>query len=579
MSFDTLRARPPHASNISESLAPVTFGEPMEFQSFALSAVFDTVATAIPDQTFIVWHDMRLTYREVNDRATAFAGYLSGLGLGLHEDRDTLAGHQCGQDTLGIYLRNGNHYVEAMLGSYRARVAPFNVNYRYTDDELFYVLNDAATAALVYAAEFAPQVAALRDRLPSLRVLIQVDDGSPNGLLSGAVDFDQIASIPPAFPLPEPSGDDLYVLYTGGTTGMPKGVLWRQHDIFMAAMGGTRFGVSEGFTSYEQIAAAVSTAPGALSLMIVPPLMHGAAQWAVFNTITSGGYVVFPDTVNKMDAAEVLRLVERERVVALPVIGDAMARPLVEEIERTSYDLSGLMLVNNGSAVLSPPIKARLLNAVPHVILGDSFGSSETGVQAHQQMAKGSPTDAQSFQPSDTVCMLDDNLTRRLDTHETTEGWIAQAGRAPLGYLGDEAKTEKTFPTINGTRYAVPGDRGHYDDDGKIVLLGRDATAINSGGEKVFAEEVERAMAAHPDIADVIVVGRPDDRWGNAVVALVCLRDSSHATDDELVAVAAQRLARYKLPKAIVRCDHLVRSPSGKPDYRWARQRALSPSM
>jgi acyl-CoA synthetase (AMP-forming)/AMP-acid ligase II len=550
----------------------------MTSQFFSLYAVFDTVATAIPDHTLIVWRDRRLTYREVNDRATAVAGYLSSLGLGLREDRVTLAGHESGQDTLGIYLRNGNHYLEAMLGSYRARVAPFNVNYRYTDDELFYVLNDADTAALVYAAEFAPQVAALRDRLPGLRVLIQVDDGSRNGLLPGAVDFDEIASTPPVLPLPEPSGDDLYVLYTGGTTGMPKGVLWRQHDIYMAGMGGTPIGGSEGFTSYEQIAAAASTAPGALSLMIIAPLMHGSAQWTAFTVITNGGYVVFPDTVDKMNPAEVIRLVERERVVAMPVIGDAVARPLVEEIERTSYDLSSLAIVNNASAVLSPTIKERLLNALPHITIGDMFGSSETGLQATHHIGKGSPTDTQSFQPSDTVCLLDDAMTRRLDTHETTEGWIAQYGRVPLGYLGDEAKTKKTFPTINGVRYAVPGDRGHYDNDGRIEMLGRDATTINTGGEKVFAEEVERAMAAHPDIADVIVVGRPDERWGNAVVALVCLRDNSHATDDELVAVAAQRLARYKLPKAIVRCDHLVRSPSGKPDYRWARQRALSSS-
>src|SRR5882757_1348028 len=550
----------------------------MASQGFSLSGVFDTVATAIPDQTLIVWRGARHTYREVNDRATAIAGYLGGLGLGLRADRQALAGHQCAQDTLGIYLRNGNHYVEAMLGSYRARVAPFNVNYRYTDDELFYVLNDADTAALVYAAEFAPEVAELRERLPGLRALIQVDDGSRTALLPGAVDFDEIASTPPALPLPQPSGDDLYVIYTGGTTGMPKGVLWRQHDIYVAAMGGTPFGSSEAFTSYEQIAAAASNAPGALSVMIIPPLMHGAAQWGVFNTMTNGGYVVFPDTVNRMDPAEVLRLVERERVVALPVIGDAVARPLVEEIERTSYDLTSLVVVNNGSAVLSPAIKARLLDAIPHVMIGDTFGSSETGVQASQSIGKNSPTDTQSFQPTDTVCLLDDDMTRRLDLHETTEGWIAQYGRVPLDYLGDEVKTKKTFPTINGVRYAIPGDRGHYDNDGRIVLLGREATTINSGGEKVFAEEVERAMAAHPDIADVIVVGRPDDRWGTAVVALVRLRDNSHASDDELIAVASQRLARYKLPKVIVRCDLLVRSPSGKPDYRWARQRALSAS-
>lgn len=548
----------------------------MAFQGFSLSGVFDTVATAIPNSTVMVWRGKRHTYGQVNDRVNALADYLSGIGLGIRAERDTLADHQSGQDMAGIYLRNGNHYLEAMLGAYRARVAPFNVNYRYTEDELFYVLNDAQTSALVYASEFAPQVAALRHRLPSLQALLQVADESGNPLLPGAVDFDEIASRPPPFTLPQATGDDLYVVYTGGTTGMPKGVLWRQHDIYMAAMGGTPFGSSEGFKSYEQIAAAASTAPGVLSLMLIPPLMHGAAQWATFHTITNGGYVVFPDTVTRMDPAEVLRLAERERVVALPVIGDAVARPLVDELERTPYDLSGLAVINNGSAVMSPAIKSRLLKALPHIVVSDSFGSSETGIQASHQLQKGSKTEMRSFQPLETVCLLDDDLTRQLDPSETAEGWIAQYGRIPLGYLGDAAKTKRTFPRIHGVRHAVPGDRGHYDALGRIVLLGRDATAINSGGEKVFAEEVERAMASHPDIADVIVVGRPDELWGNTVVALVCLKEGSQATDEDLIAVAAQRLARYKLPKAIVRCDRLVRSPSGKPDYQWARQRAQS---
>lgn len=334
--------------------------------SFNLSDVFATVARTIPDQTFLVWRDRRLTYAEIDSRIDGFARFLASVGLGCHTERDSLADHESGQDHLGIYLRNGNEYLEAMTGAYRARVAPFNVSYRYVEEELVYLLRDSGARALVYPAEFAPRVAAIRDELPALEVLIQVADESGHDLLPGAVDYESILATPePAGGLPEPSGDDLYILYTGGTTGMPKGVLWRQHDIFLSAMGGRPFGATDFTASYDEIAEKAGAAAGAMSIMVIAPLMHGAAQWAAYTMVTMGGRLVIPDDVERMRAADVLRLVEREKVLSVPVVGDAIARPLIDEIERGDYDLSSLVTFTNGGAPLSPTVRDRIHAALP----------------------------------------------------------------------------------------------------------------------------------------------------------------------------------------------------------------------
>ncbi len=278
-----------------------------------------------------------------------------------------------------------------MVAGYRARVAPFNVNYRYVEEELLYLLGDAKAKALVYAAEFAPHVQSIRGRLPDLQVLIQVADDSGNDLLPDAVDYESIVGTPaPAGGMPTPSGDDLYILYTGGTTGMPKGVLWRQHDIFMSAMGGRPFMAGgEQLNSYDDLAEQARTQAGVRSLLLIPPLMHGAAQWGVFNTISTGGWIALPDDVDRLDADAVLRLAERERVLGIPVVGDAIARPLVDEIEKGDYDLSGLMAITNGGATLSPTVRDRLLAALPNLMIMDAVGASESGAQMTTVATKG----------------------------------------------------------------------------------------------------------------------------------------------------------------------------------------------
>jgi acyl-CoA synthetase (AMP-forming)/AMP-acid ligase II len=544
---------------------------------FNLSTVFDTVARAVPDQEVLVWRDRRLTYAAMNARVDGLAHYLASAGLGSHVERDQLAGHESGQDHVGLYLRNGNEYLEAMVAGYRARVAPFNVNYRYVEDELLYLLTDARTRALVYHAEFAPTVAAIRDRLPDLAVLVQVADQSGNDLLPGAVDYESVLDTPaPAGGMPVPSGDDLFILYTGGTTGMPKGVLWRNDDIYVTSMGGTPFGTNEPFTSYDEIAEAAVAANGGMTVLMIPPFMHGAAQWSTFHMITGGGKIVIADNVQRFDPADALRTAVREKAVSMPVVGDAVALPLVEEIERGSYDLSGLAAINNGSAPLTPGVRDRILAALPHIVVMDAAGASETGLQMSSISLKGMEADTATFAPVEATTVVDDLFTRVLAPGEGG-GWLAQRGRVPLGYLGDEAKSARTFPAIDGERFSIPGDRATLLDDGRIELLGRDGVTINSGGEKIFVEEVERALAAHPDVRDVVVVGRPSERWGSEAVAIVQLEAGATATDDDLLAEAGRHVARYKVPKAIVRVESVQRSPSGKADYRWAKTQAVQP--
>jgi acyl-CoA synthetase (AMP-forming)/AMP-acid ligase II len=544
--------------------------------AFNLSTVFRTIASAVPEQEFLVWRDRRLTYAAIDARVEGVARFLATVGLGCHTERADLANHESGQDHLGLYLRNSNEYLEAMIGAYRARVAPFNVNYRYVDDELSYLLNDAKARALVYHAQFAPQVAAIRDRLPHLRTLIQVADDSKHELLSGAVDYESMLSTPePPGGLPIPSPDDLYILYTGGTTGMPKGVLWRQHDIFISAMGGRPFGSDTAHESYDHVVAQAHASAGAMSILMIPPLMHGAAQWAAFHTVTMGGRIVLPDDVDRFCPDAVLALAQREKVLSITTVGDAVARPLVDALEAGDYDLSALVTVSNGGAAISDGVRDRLQVALPHIVIVDGVGASESGMQMSTISTAGSPhRQAGKFTPQSDTAVIAEDFSRILGPGEG-QGWLARRDFVPLGYLGDAAKTARTFPVLQQTRWSVPGDRATALPDGRIELLGRDSVTINSGGEKIFAEEVERAVADHPDIYDVVVVGRPSTRWGSEVVAVIQTAPGSQPTDEELIQCCANRLARYKIPKAFIRTQKVVRSPAGKADYRWAKQLAI----
>ena len=539
-----------------------------------LARIFEALAAAYPDRDAIIAPTRRLTYATLAERARRLASVLRAHGLGCRRERNALQNHESGQDHVGLYLLNSPEYLEGMLGSHAARVAPFNVNYRYVDDELLYLLEDADAVGLVFHARYASTLARIRDRLPRLRLLLQVDDGSGERLLPGALDYEAaLAAASPAPPDAACSPDDLYILYTGGTTGAPKGVLWRQEDIYFGAMSGQPPGVPPPATIPELVERAANGAY--LRTLPTPPLMHGAAQWAAFAALHQGGAVVLQARPDRLDPDDIWGTVAREGVNLLLLVGDAFARPLLDGLDRRSYDLSRLFVILSGGAILSPHLKQALLERIPHAMVIDGFGASETGGHGAMSTRAGDEARTGTFAMADTVVLRED-LSGELPPGSPDVGWVARTRHVPLGYYKDAAKTARTFPIVGGTRYAVPGDHGRILADGSIVVLGRGSVSINTGGEKVYPEEVEQALRRHPSIYDAVVVGTPDERFGEQVTAVVQLRPGAHATHEELVELAARHLARYKLPKTTVWVDEITRSPSGKPDYRWARARALA---
>jgi fatty-acyl-CoA synthase len=524
-----------------------------------------------------VFRDRRLTWRDVDERTNRLANVLADHGLGAREQgRAGLEGHESHEDHLAIYAHNGNEYLEAMLGGFKARVGPVNVNYRYVAEELRYLLADSRARAIVYHSQFAPTLAEVLPDLPDLTLLLQVSDESAHELLPGALWYeDALAAASPDVPACADgwSPDDLYILYTGGTTGMPKGVLWRQADILLSVMGAA---AEDGHarTLDEMVSAAEA---GAMRVMPAAPFMHGAGHWIAFLALDGGNTVVIQDEVRTLDPEDILSLVEKEKVSFLQIVGDAFARPILDEMAKGRHDLSSLFIVLSGGAALNSALKEKFLEYLPNAMIVDGMGSSEGGGQATQVAVKGGDTSTGTFAPSRNSCVLNDARTAVLPPGSEEIGWLAIKGHVPLGYLGDPVKTAVTFPIIDGVRYSVPGDRARQRADLVIEMLGRDSVTINSGGEKIFAEEVEAAIAKHPEVYDVVVCGRPSERWGQEVVAIVQLREGvarDAATEESLLEEGARHVARFKLPKAFVFVDRMVRSPAGKADYRWAREMA-----
>ena len=544
-----------------------------------IAAATEAIAAAHPDRDALVSASGVRSWQEVSERTRRLAAVLGAAGLGLHAvvgPSASVSPH----DHVALYLHNGPEYLEGMLGAWKARAASFNVNYRYVAAELRYLLDDASAAAIIFHECFAPTLAPVLDELtvrPS--VLLQVADGSGHDLLAGALDYESALAASTA-DLPVDlvegwSGDDLYVCYTGGTTGMPKGTMWRQADFVVAALGARqRSGVE-----YDTLDQLVADARGTVRALPAPPLMHGAAHWNALSCWLAGGTVVIQQVVDRFDPVDILDTIERHRASSLLVVGDPMARPIVDTLrdERRhgqQRDLSSLRHVLSGGAVLSTRLKSQLVELLGGGDVVGVLGSTESGRQA---VARSRSTDESDihFEPSATAAVLSADMSRRLAPGEDELGWLAQSGRVPLGYLGDEDKSARTFPTVNGVRYAVPGDRALLLADGRVELRGRDSVCINTGGEKVFAEEVETAVKSHPAVLDAVVCARPSERWGEEVVAIVALAEGATVTDADLSRAAAATIARYKLPRSFIRVDHVERAPSGKADYRWARSVAV----
>lgn len=537
---------------------------------FNIATLVETVAGEYPDRIAVVHGNRRLNYRQFVDRCRRLGRLLADHGMGCYAERDGLAGHEAGQDRLAQYLFNGPEYLEGLIGGYLVRAAPFNINYRYVTDELGHLLADAQPRAIQYHGTFAPVLAATLAAVPHRDLLLlQVDDGSGEPLLPGALDYDQaLASVEPRVDaIPDP--DDLYVLYTGGTTGLPKGVLWRQADVAVTALGLVNGSAGREWESLQEfLSERHRTYPA--KFVTCAPLIHGAAQWGALRTLCDADTVVFPVNTKVFDAAQICDTVVGEAVSRVLIVGDPFARALIEELERHPRDLSSLRFLVSGGAPLQPEYKRRLLALAPGLSIVEAIGSSETGVQGRTAARDAVSADMRTFNREGRTVVVSEDRSHFLRPGHSGIGWLASRGRVPLGYLGDEQKTREAFPTVDGQRVSLPGDRARLLADDTVELLGRESTTINTGGEKVFAEEVEAAVKAHPDVADAVVCGRPSPRWGSEVVAILAWRPGALGDASSVRAHCAKTLARYKLPKAIIVVDRVERSPSGKADYRWA---------
>ncbi|MGW2920165.1 acyl-CoA synthetase [Streptomyces angustmyceticus] len=531
---------------------------------YNLADLFESIVDTVPDREALVYVDhpgtgseRRLTYAELDRAANRLAHHLEerGIGPGAH---------------VGLHLYNGVEYLQAVYACLKIRAVPVNVNYRYVEEELVYLYRDADLVALVFDAEFTARVAAALPQAPRLRHLVRVGTppaGAPEPPIAPVALADAEAAASPARGFGPRSADDQIVIYTGGTTGMPKGVMWRHEDLFFAGMGGGA-PTGEPVTRPRELAERVAAGGDGIVFFPAPPLMHGTSTLTAFIAFHFGQKVVIH---RKFAPEEVLRTIERERVTSVSLVGDAMLRPLVDALAGPlkGTDCSSLFSVSSSGAILSETVRAQFAALLPQVMLLNNFGSSESGFN-------GTATDDSG--PARGFRLHVNSRTAVVDpaTHEPAPpgevGRIALRGHVPLGYYNDPKKTAETFFEARGDRWVLLGDMATVDEAGIVTVLGRGSQCINSGGEKVYPEEVEQALKAHPDVYDALVAGVPDARWGNRVAAVVQLRPGAAPLDlAGLQLHCRNRLAGYKIPRAVVFTDHIRRSPSGKADYRWAR--------
>jgi acyl-CoA synthetase (AMP-forming)/AMP-acid ligase II len=513
---------------------------------------------AVPDRVALICADEQLTYAQLEEKANRLAHYL--IDRGVKKD-----------DKVGLYCRNRIEIVIAMLGIVKAGAILVNVNFRYVEGELRYLFDNSDMVALVHERRYSDRVANVLPDTPNVKTTLVVEDGSDNDFQRyGGVEFySAIAQGSPERDFGERSADDIYLLYTGGTTGFPKGVMWRHEDIYRVLFGGTDFATGEFVKDEYDLAKAAAANPPMIRYPI-PPMIHGATQSSTWMSIFAGQTTVLAP---EFDADEVWRVVHDHKVNLLFFTGDAMARPLLDAlIKDNDYDLSSLFLLASTAALFSPSIKDKLLELLPNRVITDSIGSSETGFGGTSVVAAGQThTGGPRVTIDHRTVVLDDD-GNEVQPGSGVRGVIAKKGNIPVGYYKDEKKTAEAFQTINGVRYAIPGDYALVEEDGTVTMLGRGSVSINSGGEKVYPEEVEAALKGHPDVFDALVVGVPDPRYGQHVAAVVQARPGRRPSLADLDSFVRSEIAGYKVPRSLWLVDEVKRSPAGKPDYRWAKE-------
>ncbi|MEV2195232.1 acyl-CoA synthetase [Streptomyces phaeochromogenes] len=529
---------------------------------YNLADLFESVVDVVPDREALVYIDhpgtgaeRRLTYAELDAAANRVAHHLidSGIRPGEH---------------LGLHLYNGIEYLQTVLGCLKARIVPVNVNYRYVEEELVYLYRDADLAALVFDTEFTERVAAALPRTPALRHLVRVGAPAPDAPALPMVDFADIeASGSSERGFPARSPDDQFIIYTGGTTGMPKGVMWRQEDLFFSGLGGGA-PTGEPVKTPEEVAERVAAGGEGITFFPTPPLMHGTSTLTAFIGFNFGQRIVIH---RKFVPEEVLRTIAKEKVTSVSLVGDAMLRPLIDALNgpMKGTDTSSMFNVSSSGAIMSETVRAQFQALVPNVMLLNNFGSSESGFNGTATEDSG-PDRGFRIRVNSRTQVVDPATYEPVPVGEV--GRVAQRGHVPLGYYNDPKKTAETFFEKDGARWVLLGDMATVDEEGVVTVLGRGSQCINTGGEKVYPEEVEQALKSHPDVYDALVAGVPDEKWGNHVAAVVQLRTGAGQPSlDDIQTHCRTHLAGYKIPRQLVITDSIQRSPSGKADYRWAR--------
>lgn len=530
-----------------------------------IADLFEHAADAFPDRLAVACGDRRVTYRELDERTSRLAHHLASIGVG----RD---------DHVGLYARNSIEAVETLIAAYKLRARAVNINYRYVRSELLYMVTDADLVALVYDRQFAPLVASVLPEAPGVRGAVVIDDGTADAVSADGADGAAAGAVPgvpydaalaaasAARDFGPRSGDDIYLIYTGGTTGYPKGVLWRHEDIWRTLGGGIDFLTGEPLPDEWEQSKRGAAGTG-LVKFCAAPLIHGNAQWAAIAGLFAGDTIVL---LPAFDPHEIWKSVQRYKVNVLVIIGDAMARPLIEALAEGGYDASSLVAVSSSAALFSPVVRDACLAALPNVVFTDAIGASETGFTGISFVSAGSQTHGgPTVMPGPHTVVIDDD-GRRVAPGEI--GRLARGGHVPLGYYKDPVKTAAMFAEVDGERFVVPGDFARVEEDGTITLLGRGNVCINTGGEKVFPEEVEGAIKEHPDVFDALVIGVPDERLGQRVAAIVQPREGADLDLAALEAVVRQHVAGYKVPRTVWLTTQIGRTPSGKADYVWARR-------